>query len=317
MKNGIIVRASSEGSEVDLVLYGQRSGRGWLFSRHLVNGTNAILEDPVLIENENEVVSTWAAALELLDRDEFNHLYPLTVHPEFRSKVLKAVLARNRRDGNDWGVAHWHEVCGLPALDDLNITMNFQELQIRKFGMTQGNLLSATPSRSKPSGVNREDWALSLFNRVVNDVSQGGKKPSLAVPRSFWPFSSKELPDYAKSSGLDLIDLMDECEWDSPHDYGSTTPVKSMKRIIDHLQRGEDVLVLSHTRKASDFVPAMLYLVSMEHSEHPAKCWCAMAQDVGVELTQFQRGYLYGLMNANGMLGLEELKRAIHEGRVR
>ena len=115
-------------------------------------------------------------------------------------------------------------------------------------------------------------------------------------------------------AGVEFVDLMDE--WDGPHDFGGMTPVASIRQILDHLQRGEDVIILSHKKKMSDFVRAILCLVSMEHSEHPTKFWCGIAANGnGVELTQFQRGYIYGLANSSGPFGLEQLRKK-HQARA-
>jgi len=310
MENEEIVVAGCDGGSV--TLFGMRQDRGWLYHCHLSDSIAYMSDEGPQIERDSEVVSTWAAALKLLDKYHFNHLYPLTVHPEFRSKVLKAVLSRNIRDHDDYGAAQWHEVCGLPKLDDLKIEMIFQEIQIPKFGSTQGQLLAANPAFSKPSNMTKEQWALLLLQQVRTQ-DMGGNKSALAVPRSFWPLSTEELQDYAKLEGFEFIDLVDE--WDGPRDYRCVTPVDSIRKIIDHLQRGEDVIVLSNTKNISDFVPAVLYLVADERNSHPAKMWCAIAQNVGVELTQFQSGYVYGLMNVNDPFGLE-LLREVHRAGI-
>jgi len=310
MENEEIVVAGCDGGSV--TLFGMRQDRGWLYHCHLSDSIAYMSDEGPQIERDSEVVSTWAAALKLLDKYQFNHLYPLTVHPDFRSKVLKAVLSRNIRDHDDYGVDQWHEVCGLPKLDDLKIEMIFQEIQIPKFGSTQGQLLAANPAFSKPSNITKEQWALLLLQQVRTQ-DMGSNKSALAVPRSFWPLSTEELQDYAKLEGFEFIDLVDE--WDGPRDYRCVTPVDSIRKVIDHLQRGEDVIVLSNTKNISDFVPAVLYLVADERNSHPAKMWCAIAQNVGVELTQFQSGYVYGLMNVNDPFGLE-LLREVHRAGI-
>ena len=58
------------------------------------------------------------------------------------------------------------------------------------------------------------------------------------------------------------------------------------------------MIVFSHTMKVSHFVPAVLYVVSAAHTDDPVKLWREIAEDVGVGLTQFQRGYLCGLLGA-------------------
>lgn len=316
MKTEIIVEAGAEGGS--LTLYGQRNGRGWLYSRHLVDHIAWMSDEGPWIEHDSEVVSTWAAALKLLDKYHFNHLYPLKVHPDFRSKVLKAVLSRNIRDHDESGADRWHEVCGLPRLDDLKIEMFFQEIQIPRFGSTQGRLLAANPAFSKPSNITKEQWALCLLHNFRNqnceknsDEDWLSNKYVLAVPSSILRLCAGEyekLEAYAKSEGIEYIVMRDD--WNGPRDYDFAPPMESMQQIIDNLRRGNDVIILSQTKTISDFVPAVLHLVADEHNSHPAKLWCSIAQDVGVELTEFQRGYVYGLMNVNDPFGLEQLRNA-------
>lgn len=319
MSNEIIVEAGAEGGS--LTLYGVRNGRDWLYSSRVTESYSDD-DDPAVVEPPSKVVKTWNSALKLLDNYQrnhlyqWNHLYPVKVHPEFREKVLKAVVARSKRDDIDHRLQDWQRVCGMSynhmMNEDLYVDPIFLEIEIPKFGSTQGRLFAANPSFAKPSNIAREDWVFSLLQQVKNQVRES--KSVLAVPRSFWPLSREALDEYAKSEGIECVDLMDE--WDGPLDFGGMTPVESMRQIIDHLQRGQDVIILSHSKKGSDFVHAILYIISQEYAEHPAKMWCGIAQDGGVELTQFQRGYLYGLMNATGSFGLEQLKNAFRERRV-
>lgn len=113
MENEIIVDVGAEGG--GLTLYGVRKGRGWLYSRHLFDQTLSWAEDGPVAEHDSEVVSTWEAALKLLDKYKFHLFFPLQVHPEFQAKVLKAVVTRNKRDSNEYGLDRWQRVCGMPA----------------------------------------------------------------------------------------------------------------------------------------------------------------------------------------------------------
>ena len=166
MEDEVIVRVGGEGG--DLTLHGQRNGRGWRFSLNLFDQTMSWVDDGPVTERTSEVVETWPKALKLLDEYPWHQLYPLTVHPEFRSKVLKAVLSRNIRDHDDYGADHWHEVCGLPKLDELKIEMDFQKIQIPKFGSTQGQLLAANPSFSKPSNITKEQFDTAVADTKEN-----------------------------------------------------------------------------------------------------------------------------------------------------
>jgi hypothetical protein len=116
MSKELIVYAGCEGG--DLKLYGVRNGRGWLFSRHLLDQTMSWVDGGPEIEQDSEVVRTWTAALKLMDKYNFHRLYPIEVHPEFRAKVLTAVMSRNRQDGNEHGADHWQKVCGMAEIGD-------------------------------------------------------------------------------------------------------------------------------------------------------------------------------------------------------
>jgi hypothetical protein len=113
MENETIIHVGAEGGS--LTLYGVRNGPGWLFSRYLFDQTMSWTDGGPEVERNSMVVSTWTAALKLLDEYPWHHLYPLTVHPDFQAKVLKAVVARNKRDGHDHGIERWQRICGSPV----------------------------------------------------------------------------------------------------------------------------------------------------------------------------------------------------------
>jgi hypothetical protein len=307
MKNEIIVNLGAEGGS--LTLYGVRQGRRWLYSRHLFDQTMAwVDEDAPVINRDSEVVETWQKALKLLDKYQWHQLYPIEVHPEFRGKVVKAVLERSRLDVNDHHLRNWQELCNIP--DDLNVEPIFQEIQIPKFGLTQGKLLSAGPSYSKPLVIDKKDWVVSLFNNVVKQVTREARKPVLAVPRSFWPLRMGALLDQVEFEGYQSIDVMDECG--EINNADPMTMMNSIREIIDRLQDGQDVVVLSHTRKISGFIPALLMCVSLPHLEDPTKYWYTLVREQGLELTPFQVGYIHGLYDASGPFGLMQLRSEHH-----
>jgi hypothetical protein len=110
MKNEIIVQAGCDGGS--LTLHGQRSNRGWQFSMDLFDQTMSWVDGGPVVERKSKVVKTWASALKLLDEYQWNHLFPLAVHPDFGKKVFAAVVARNERDHNEFGMDHWKDLCG-------------------------------------------------------------------------------------------------------------------------------------------------------------------------------------------------------------
>lgn len=191
--------------------------------------------------------------------------------------------------------------------DPLIFESRIQDIPTPQFG--PGKLFAATPLKSKPPAMSKEDWTIGLVE-ICRELVQVEKSAfAIAIPRSFWPSGINELVEVTGLKDGEFIDLMDE--WDGPHlDTGPMTPVESIRQIIQHLQHGEDVIVLSHTSKISDFVRALLYLVWQPYPGHPAKVWCGFELGKVIELTQFQRGYIYGLSNATGSFGLEQLRNA-------
>jgi hypothetical protein len=89
--NEIILQLSAEGG--GLTLYGHRTINGWWFSRHVLDWTPELLNEPC-IEHHSDVARTWPEALELLDCYPWHLLRPTRVHPEFRKALLDAATAR-------------------------------------------------------------------------------------------------------------------------------------------------------------------------------------------------------------------------------
>jgi hypothetical protein len=115
MNNEIIVEVGAEGGS--LTLLGQRNGRGWLYNMNLFDQTLSWVDDGPEVERTSKVVKTWAAALKLLDQYPWHRLYPLHVHPGFKEKVFAAVVSRNKRDHNEYGMDRWKDLCGAPEVD--------------------------------------------------------------------------------------------------------------------------------------------------------------------------------------------------------
>lgn len=101
-----IVELGAEGGSV--LLYGIESPAGWTFR---VESTAVDLLDEegdvALIERPWAV--TWRAALKQLDTYPWTQLVPLSVHPDFRNRVLKALQTRQKKgvpvDWSQWSEA--------------------------------------------------------------------------------------------------------------------------------------------------------------------------------------------------------------------
>ena len=107
----MILEVGAEGGGIKL--YGRRGEEGWCFSRNVIDQTPTLLDESA-IEHTSKLVDTWPAALALIDKYPWHKLHPLTVHPEFRQKVLEAVIARCSAKGGTASprLADWHEICG-------------------------------------------------------------------------------------------------------------------------------------------------------------------------------------------------------------
>lgn len=100
-----IVELGAEGGSV--LLYGIESPASWSFR---VESTAVDLldeEDDVALIGRPWVV-TWRAALKQLDTYPWTQLVPLSVHPDFRTRVVKALQSRQKKGGPvEWN--HWAE----------------------------------------------------------------------------------------------------------------------------------------------------------------------------------------------------------------
>jgi len=109
-RNEVILDVGSDGDE--LTLYGLRTSQGWVFSRQVMDRPPETLSDS-WNRRTRQSVTTWPAALSLLDEYPWQHFYPLRVHPEFRAMVYEAVTARFKSDveKNPRRLADWTNTC--------------------------------------------------------------------------------------------------------------------------------------------------------------------------------------------------------------
>ncbi len=174
----------------------------------------------------------------------------------------------------------------------IKVNMNIQELDIPWMRIEfKGKLFAATPSKAKPRGISPETWAISL----LDSRSQFGKC-RIAIPRSFWPSNSRNLTEKAGMCFGDWIDLMDA--FGGTENLDGNTPQESIQTIIDYLKMGDDVVILSPTKKISGFVPAILSKVFDPHV-YIVKVWYPIVHGSEYELTPFQYGYIYGQSDAS------------------
>lgn len=102
----VIVEVWGEGGS--LTLYGIQTPDGWQFRTET---NEAALEDDEDMPGlpERPWVATWRSALRQLGAYPWTRLYPVTVHPEFRDRVFKALKAREKKglvvDWDQWGNA--------------------------------------------------------------------------------------------------------------------------------------------------------------------------------------------------------------------
>lgn len=177
------------------------------------------------------------------------------------------------------------------APTEIQAKLRVQELHIPYDSCAfKGKLLVATPFEDKPRNVAPLQWRSAILaNRVC-------KESHLVIPLSFWlPYkpAHQELPSTSEFSRFYLVD---EVPFDGEN-YSSDTPFDSIRRIIDCLKKGENVLALSATPDASGFLPAVLARV-IDPNIHIVKLWWPIVHGNDYLLTPFQVGYLYGLTDA-------------------
>lgn len=170
----------------------------------------------------------------------------------------------------------------------LVVTVEIEELSFLK-GETvfKGRLCAVRPSRSKPRDITSEVWAVALL-RAANE----GGKFLLAIPRSFCSSDGISIVEQAGLADTRWIDLMDQ-----PNYQRGSSPIEAVREIIDALSDGEDVLVLSNTKRRPGFVSAVLSklcepIVHVEKVLHTVTSY-------RYELTPFQVGYIYGISDGH------------------
>ena len=93
-------------------LYGVRTNDGWLYQKDMVDQTPLMLDDKE-IRHSSAFTSSWKEALELLDRNRWQRLSPIRVHPEFRQAIWAAVQQRYTGDDPEEDLERWRDRCGI------------------------------------------------------------------------------------------------------------------------------------------------------------------------------------------------------------
>lgn len=93
-----------------MTLYGVRTSHGWLFSRQVIDQTPGLIDEP-WVQYKSEVVNSWQAALELMDRYHWHRLSPREVHSEFRELVWAAVVSRYELPIDHQDLSEWKSLC--------------------------------------------------------------------------------------------------------------------------------------------------------------------------------------------------------------
>jgi hypothetical protein len=96
-KSEVIIELGAEGGSI--ILYGLETERGWTFRTE----TQELIEEE-RIESKSPVVNTWEAALQLLDKYPWPKLCPISIHPQFRSRIWRAMQERMTSE-------RWREIC--------------------------------------------------------------------------------------------------------------------------------------------------------------------------------------------------------------
>ena len=99
----VVIQVGGEGGSVEIV--GRKSGKNWQY--RLVTNEDLHDESP----SGPGWIRTWHGVLQQLDRYPWAELFPLEVHPEFRTKVSVALKTRLPADDRS-GWENWKRVLG-------------------------------------------------------------------------------------------------------------------------------------------------------------------------------------------------------------
>lgn len=181
---------------------------------------------------------------------------------------------------------------------NLAVNLNIQEIKIPWCEWElKGKLYAATATKPKPRGLPPEAWVTALLHAACKCG-----KYRLVIPRSICPSNAEMLLEQANLGEVQWIELLDVFE--GFDNYGGSTPIDAVRAIIDSLKDGQDVLILSATKKIPGFIPAILSIISAPEV-HIVKVWYPI-HNKGYDLTPFQIGYIYGLYDDRELKSIRE-----------
>lgn len=106
----VVLRVGSEGGSIQ-VLARAAGGGHWQFFVRTIDQTAALFaeddEPGQESRSDSETFDSLASALAYLDRYPWARLYPLLVHPKFRTEILEAVRERLTEPEDSTRISDW------------------------------------------------------------------------------------------------------------------------------------------------------------------------------------------------------------------
>lgn len=155
----------------------------------------------------------------------------------------------------------------------------------------KGRLFAATPTSPKPRDTDDNDWCDSIVAAARLSWSE-----HIVIPLSFWPNPERSSWISCNTNPAALFfDVIDD--YYGIKDHQLDTPYSSIRGMLDSLICGENILILSATKKISGFIPAILTRVTNPEIHIEKLCYPIISE--GYELSPYQVGYLCGLTDTN------------------
>lgn len=109
-----VIQVGTEGGDVTLWGFPDEHGQ-WSFATVTDESTLAAFTDEFdqqALRSQSGRVRSFEAALAAFDRHPWHRMFPLEVHPAFRTAVWQAASERLQRDGDPFNsLASWRELC--------------------------------------------------------------------------------------------------------------------------------------------------------------------------------------------------------------
>ncbi|KKJ95567.1 hypothetical protein PK34_13740 [Stutzerimonas stutzeri] len=147
----------------------------------------------------------------------------------------------------------------------------------------KGRLFVGTPTCGKPRAVTAEQW-----RRQVLTAAEASSFKYLVVPLSFW---LDELLPESVCRGPRYVHVMDTAA--GVEQLCTETPAQGLHAVSQLLSEGQDLLLVSASKKIPGFIPAGLTQMSAPEI-HVVKIWYPTVVSQEYVLTPFQIGYLAG-----------------------